>query len=148
LSRPKNNKDFVFHSNNDELDWSPYKAVMFKNPDGFIAIVPTWVTLLHELGHLDQAHADRKKDLEDPKRDKTIPPFAKDYKYNGQKIDPNGTNREENRNLITEQKAVKEAGGGLIPRAVYKADSDTMNVASPLIVPNKVFYFSGEKQSN
>ncbi len=135
----KNNKAFVFEANTDELSWSPCKAVMFKNPDGSIARVPTWLTLLHELGHLDQAHKDRKKDLVDAKRDKTIPPLAKDYKVKGGELEPNGTVREENRNTVIEQQVAKEAGDGLIPRTNYREDSDTMDVASPLTIPNKDF---------
>ncbi len=122
--------------NYDILRWSPYgKRPIYKNPNGSISRSPSWVGLTHELGHAEYCHKTRKDYLKNPIADKKLEfGFAKKYVSDFFLENYDGTDYEESRNIINEQKAMREAG--LTPRQFYKvSDYKTVDVTSPLEIP-------------
>jgi hypothetical protein len=124
----------VFNKNYDKLVWYPYVGVTFINQNKSLARMPPWITLLHELGHAHAANNDRKNSLA---KLKTYPELltgiAKNNMTDIVKKDSNGVSIEEKRNLLMEQKAMREAG--LIPRTKYNLTPIIHDVKSPLQLP-------------
>ncbi len=128
------NMNCLYSANYDKIDWYPYTATEFKNPNGSTTKLPSWRGLLHELGHEKDANDERNLSL----RNKIGYPYnttglAREQDHRGRTVDPSGVNQEEKRNLPFEQKAMREAG--LIPRSRYDAPHEFRDVKSPLEIP-------------